>query len=49
MAKMVSLPSPGIIPERDADKTPILVAMHPVSTSVDLAVDDFNLIIAALK
>lgn len=46
MAKMVSLPSPGIIPERDADKTPILVAMH---LGIDFgglkAVDDFNLII----
>ncbi|MGI6462696.1 MAG: ABC transporter ATP-binding protein [Candidatus Scatomorpha sp.] len=43
---MVSLPSPGIIPERDADKTPILVAMH---LGIDFgglkAVDDFNLII----
>ena len=49
MAKMVSLPSPGY-PERDADKTPILVAMH---LGIDFgglkAVDDFNLIIAALK
>ncbi len=46
MAKMVSLPSPGIIPERDADKTPILIAMH---LGIDFgglkAVDDFNLII----
>ena len=45
-SRMVPVPSDSIIPERDADKTPILEAMH---LGIDFggltAVDDFNLII----
>ena len=42
--KMVSVPSDAIIPERDADKSPILEARHlGINFSGLKAVDDFNL------
>ena len=44
MSKMISLPSNAIVPERDADKLPVLEARH---LGIDFggltAVDDFNL------
>ena len=46
MSKMVSLPSKGIIPERDSDKAPVLEAHH---LGIDFggltAVDEFELMI----
>jgi len=44
MAKMVPLPSRGMVPERDADKFPILEATHlGIEFGGLKAVDDFNL------
>ena len=46
MSKLVPIPSSGMIPERDIDKTPVLETMH---LGIDFggltAVDDFNLTI----
>ena len=44
MSKMVPLPSRGIVPERDLDKSPILEATHlGINFGGLAAVDDFNL------
>ena len=46
MSKMVPIPSPGMLPERDADKTPILeVRRLGIDFGGLTAVDDFNLTI----
>ena len=50
MSKMVQVPSSGIIPERDANKLPVLEAMH---LGIDFgglkAVDDFNLTVGCTE
>lgn len=50
MNKMVPLPSKAIVPERDADKLPILDVRH---LGIDFggltAVDDFNFTMAARR
>ena len=46
MSKMVPIPSPGMLPERDSDKTPILeVRRLGIEFGGLTAVDDFNLTI----
>ena len=46
MTEMVELPSPGIVPARDAGKRPVLIATHlGISFGGLASVDDFNLYI----